>query len=109
VLLLSSREFISIFTEWRTGWRRWRVSVLYLSKYARLTKFNSGGYGTSGANGGIGGNVRTTVPEGDLDLLLAVTADIHGGGGGAVGRHGAPGYGGPGGRGGASYSWYVIL
>lgn len=77
-------------------------------KYIGLTKFNSGGYGTSGTSGCKGGNVRTTVPKGDLDLLLAVTADVHGGGGGVAGRHGAPGYGGAGGQGGASYSWYVI-
>jgi hypothetical protein len=37
---------------------------------------HSGGHGTSGANGGRGGDVHITVGQDQLDVLLAADASI---------------------------------
>jgi hypothetical protein len=68
---------------------------------------NSGGYGSSGADGGAAGNVFITVHDDDTDLLIPFEYDVAGGLGGSSGQHGDPGDGGIGGRGGAPYAWYV--
>lgn len=77
------------------------------SEFAKST--NSGGYGSSGADGAAGGNVFVTVHEEDTDLLLPLEYDVSGGAGGASGEHGEPGDGGTGGLGGEGYVWYVPL
>jgi hypothetical protein len=59
---------------------------------------SSGGYGSSGANGGHGGRIEVLVQEADMDLLIAVSWDVSGGRGGAAGAHGDGGRGGKGGR-----------
>jgi hypothetical protein len=63
---------------------------------------HSGGSGTSGADGGHGGNVFTRVHDDELDLLLAVDCKVHGGTGGV------PGMGGPGGRGGKKWGFVYV-
>ena len=42
--------------------------------------------------------------EDELDLLIALDWNLHGGVGGPQGLHGVPGFGGSGGRGGAGLS-----
>lgn len=68
---------------------------------------NSGGYGSSGADGAAGGNVFVTVHEEDTDLLLPLEYNVSGGAGGNSGEHGEPGDGGTGGLGGEGHVWYV--
>lgn len=106
ILTLSSFTSIVTFLEWRSRGTRREVSLRTLFPI-RLTILHSGGSGTSGADGGKGGNFLATVPEEKLDLLLAVECKTEGGIGGAAGRHGMPGHGGRGGRGGKG--WRYIL
>lgn len=67
-----------------------------------------GGSGGAGGSGGHGGDITVTVDEKNLDLLMLVTPENHGGRGGVGGDGGLGGVGGRGGAGGNSYSWSEI-